>query len=422
MRPLIIIGFLFFVFGFVTWMSSVLVPYLQIACELDQFESQLVAFAFYISYFVMAVPSGYLLKKSGLKNGMAIGLLVMALGAFIFIPAAQNRQYLLFLIGLFVQGTGLAILQTASNPYVTILGPMESAAKRISVMGICNGIAGILGPAVLGVVLLDGVEELAGSLTNMASASKAAALDVLAQKVILPYIIIGIALFALAVFIIKSSLPEISEPEESTEKSGPGMTSIWQFPHLILGVLTLFLYTGVEVIAGNTIIGYATFQGIPMSSARFFTSFTLTSMLAGYLIGIFAIPRWCSQENALKISAVSGIIFSIAALVSVGWLSVFFIALLGLANALMWPSIWPLAIRGLGSFTNTGSAMLVMAIAGGAVLPLVYGKLADLYSPHTGYLILIPCYLFILYYAVSGHQAGTRIKHEALAPSSPSTP
>lgn len=422
MRPLIIIGFLFFVFGFVTWMSSVLVPYLQIACELDQFESQLVAFAFYISYFVMAVPSGYLLKKSGLKNGMAIGLLVMALGAFIFIPAAQNRQYLLFLIGLFVQGTGLAILQTASNPYVTILGPMESAAKRISVMGICNGIAGILGPAVLGVVLLDGVEELAGSLTNMASASKAAALDVLAQKVILPYIIIGIALFALAVFIIKSSLPEISEPEESTETSGPGMTSIWQFPHLILGVLTLFLYTGVEVIAGNTIIGYATFQGIPMSSARFFTSFTLTSMLAGYLIGIFAIPRWCSQENALKISAVSGIIFSIAALVSVGWLSVFFIALLGLANALMWPSIWPLAIRGLGSFTNTGSAMLVMAIAGGAVLPLVYGKLADLYSPHTGYLILIPCYLFILYYAVSGHQAGTRIKPEALAPSSPSTP
>ncbi len=408
MRPLIIIGVLFFVFGFVTWMSSVLVPYLQIACELDYFESQMVAFAFYISYFVMAIPSGLVLKKTGLKNGMALGLLVMALGSFLFIPAAQTRQYLVFLIGLFVQGTGLAILQTASNPYVTILGPIDSAAKRISIMGICNGVAGVLGPLILGAVVLDGTEDLVAKLGGMSAATKAAALDLLAGKVIAPYIVIGVVLVVLAALIVKSGLPEVTEEDESPlgmETATP-RNSILAFPHLILGVLTLFLYTGVEVIAGNTIIGYAAAQGIPMSSARFFTSFTLTSMLGGYLIGIVCIPKYCSQENALKLSAFGGILFALMALFTSGWMSVFSIALLGLANALMWPSIWPLAIKGLGSFTKTGSALLVMAIAGGAVMPLVYGWLADSFSPQAGYWILIPCYLFILYYSLLGHKAG----------------
>ena len=409
MRPLITIGFLFFIFGFVTWMSSVLVPYLQLACELDYFESQLVAFAFYISYFVMAIPSGMVLKKTGLKNGMAIGLLVMAIGALLFIPAANSRSYQMFLLGLFVQGTGLAVLQTASNPYVTILGPIESAAKRISVMGICNGVAGVIGPLVLGAILLDDSQLLVDRIGTMDVSSKIAALQILANKVIVPYIFVAISLVLLAFFIYRSDLPEISDTDtDDVNEPFTGKKTLWDFPYLILGVLTIFLYTGVEVIAGNTIIGYAAFKGIPMSSARFFTSLTLASMLIGYLVGIFCIPRYFSQQQALKMSSVLAIVFSIAALVSNGWVSVMFIALLGLSNALMWPSIWPLAIHGLGALTKIGSALMVMAIAGGGILPLVYGWLADKFDPQFAYWMLLPCYIFILYYSMAGHKVGLK--------------
>jgi FHS family L-fucose permease-like MFS transporter len=256
LNPLIIIGSLFFIFGFVTWLSSVLIPYLQIACELNNFQAYLVAFAFYISYFVMAVPSGKVLKITGYKNGMSLGLLVVAIGSLIFIPAAIYRTYSVFLIGLFVQGAGMAVLQTAANPYVTILGPEESAAKRMSIMGICNGIAGIIAPAILGAVILNNADALTESLKSMNIIDKEAALNALAQKVIFPYIIITIILIALAVFIYRSALPEIDEPLEDnvnlSEKNSK--TSISQFPHLLIGVFTLFLYVGVEVIAGNTIV------------------------------------------------------------------------------------------------------------------------------------------------------------------------
>ncbi|KAA0992321.1 sugar MFS transporter [Dyadobacter aurulentus] len=409
MRPLVIIGFLFFVFGFVTWMNSVLVPYLQIACELNHFQSQLVGFAFYISYFVMAVPSGMLLKRTGFKNGMALGLAVMAVGSLVFIPAAFVRTFELFLIGLFIQGTGLAILQTASNPYVTVLGPMEGAAQRISLMGICNGVAGILGPLALGFVLLDNTQEQIDAIASLSVVERAKELDALALKVINPYIVITIVLIALAVFVQKSSLPELEgEADDSGILGNKKPAGIWSHAHLLLGVATLFFYTGVEVIAGNTIIGYASFKGVDMASARFFTSFTLTSMLAGYLIGIFSIPRFISQRTALTGSAVLGVAFALAAIFTEGSTSVFFIAFLGFANALVFPSIWPLALDGLGALLNLGSALLVMAIAGGAVIPLVYGYYADQHDPQSAYWLLVPCYLFILYYSLSGYKAGKR--------------
>jgi FHS family L-fucose permease-like MFS transporter len=410
LNPLIIIGSLFFIFGFVTWLSSVLIPYLQIACELNNFQAYLVAFAFYISYFVMAVPSGKVLKITGYKNGMSLGLLVVAIGSLIFIPAAIYRTYSVFLIGLFVQGAGMAVLQTAANPYVTILGPEESAAKRMSIMGICNGIAGIIAPAILGAVILNNADALTESLKSMNIIDKEAALNALAQKVIFPYIIITIILIALAVFIYRSALPEIDEPLEDnvnlSEKNSK--TSISQFPHLLIGVFTLFLYVGVEVIAGNTIIQYGTYQNIPLSTSKFFTSFTLTAMLAGYLVGIVCIPKYFSQKTALKYSAVFGIIFVLLALFTHGFISVMFIALLGLSNSLMYPSIWPLAIGGLGKFTKVGASLLVMAISGGALLPLLYGWLADSINAQQAYWIIIPCYLIIGYYAVLGHKIGRK--------------
>lgn len=406
LSPIAIIGSLFFVFGFVTWLNSVLIPYLKIACELNNFESYLVAFAFYIAYLVMAIPSAKVLKVTGFKKGMATGLAVMAIGALIFIPAAISRTYVLFLLGLFVQGTGLAVLQTASNPYITIIGPRESAAKRISIMGICNKVAGAIAPIVLGAITLKNADSLVSRLQTMNPAQKALELDALASRVILPYILIIAILLLLAFFTYKSGLPEIDtdKEDETVAAANTRKTSIFQFPHLLLGVLTIFFYVGVEVMAGDTIISYGASQGIALSTAKYFTTGTLVAMIIGYIIGIICIPKYFTQDNALKVSAIMGLAFSIAAILSQGIISVLFIALLGLANSLMWPAIWPLAIADLGRFTKVGSSLLIMALAGGALIPLLYGRLADVFNPQQAYWILVPCYLFIAYYATKGHK------------------
>jgi FHS family L-fucose permease-like MFS transporter len=408
--PMIIIGALFFIFGFVTWVNGTLIPYLKIACELkSDFQSYLVATAFFIAYTVMAIPSSVVLRKTGYKKGMAIGLFVMAIGAIIFVPAAQSRNFNLFLVGLFIIGTGLALLQTASNPYVSIIGPIESAAKRISIMGICNKIAGILAGLIFGYIALKDADVLEQSLKTMDAAARDAKLDELASRVIIPYIIISSVLIVLAIAILFSGLPDIKDEEDESVKSvrsSSSKTSVFQFPHLILGVLALFLYVGVEVMAGDTIISYGKSLGIELSEARFYTQFTLAFMLVGYVIGIFTIPRILSQAKALRFSAVLGVIFTLAAVMTNGKVSVTFIALLGLANSLMWPAIFPLAIDGLGRFTKIGSALLIMAISGGAILPLVYGKLLESWGSREAYIIMVPCYLYILYFAAKGYKAG----------------
>ncbi|MFI5219966.1 MAG: sugar MFS transporter [Bacteroidia bacterium] len=405
-----ILGTLFFIFGFVTWLNGTLIPYLKIACELNTFESFFVAFAFYISYFFTALPSSWVLKKTGYKKGMMLGLLVMAGGALVFIPAAQTRTYGLFLTGLFIIGTGLSILQTASNPYITILGPLESAAKRISIMGICNKVAGALAPIILGAIVLSDADTLLTDLQTMDIMEKTVRLDELAMRVIFPYTMMAAALTLLALMIRFSGIPEIDMEAENSnavsDANNSGKTSILQFPNLTMGVVALFLYVGVEVMAGDTIGLYGQKQGIALSIAKNFTAYTLTAMIIGYIFGILLIPKYIKQDKALAVSAVIGVLFTIITMTTTGYTSVMFIALLGLANALMWPAIWPLAIEGLGKFTKTGSALLIMGIAGGALLPLLYGRLADISSigSQNAYVIMIPCYLFILYYALKGHK------------------
>jgi glucose/galactose transporter len=385
--PLIMIGILFFVFGFVTWVNSVLIAFFKDAFQLNNFQSLLVTSAFFISYFVMAIPSSWVLAKTGFKNGMSFGLLAMAVGTLLFIPAAKAENYSLFLVGLFVIGTGLALLQTASNPYVTILGPSESAAQRISVMGICNKVAGILSQVIFGGLLLS-------------SAAGAAKLE----TVIMPYGIMTAILVALALWVRFSTLPEV-EAEETEEEKSATKSSVWEYPNLVFGLIAFFLYVGVEVMAGDTIINYGVSKGFSMDIAKSFTSYTLYGMLAGYIVGIFFIPKYLSQSKALNYSAILGIIFSIGAVALDGYLSVLCIALLGLANALMWPAMWPLAIQGLGKFTKIGSALIIMMISGGALIPLVYGSIADsLGDTQLAYSIMVPCYLFILYYATIGHK------------------
>ncbi len=406
--PIFILGVLFFIFGFVTWLNSTLVQYLKIACQLNTFQSFFVTFAFYISYFIMALPASALLRKTGFKNGMMVGLLIMAVGALLFIPAAHSRTYFIFLAGLFIIGTGLSVLQTASNPYITILGPMESAAKRISIMGICNKVAGAMAPVILGAAILSDADHLLGELKVADAVQKTQLLNELASRVILPYTLMAIVLAGLALLIKFSSLPEIdNEKELDFDGEIPQIqTSIFQFPNLILGVITLFLYVGVEVMAGDTIGIYGQAIDIPLSSARFFPFFTLSAMVVGYIVGIIAIPKFITQSKALSYSAVLGVVLSILGITTKGYASVLFIALLGLANALMWPAIWPLAIDGLGKFIKTGSALLIMAIVGGAVLPPVWGKLADFSSIgyQRAYWILVPCYSFILFYSTKGYK------------------
>jgi glucose/galactose transporter len=336
----------------------------------------------------------------------------MAVGALIFIPAAISRTYGMFLTGLFVQGTGLAILQTASNPYVTILGPIESAAKRISIMGVANKFAGILSPIIFGAILLEGADKITAELEGMNEIAKMVVLDDLAAKVIVPYIIMAGVLIFLAGLVRFSSLPDIEGEEEKDDAVQDSRTSIWQYPYLLMGVLSIFVYVGVEVIAVDTLIGYGNFLGFEFSEAKFFASFTLIAMIVGYFIGIIFIPKYLSQSNALKYFSILGVIFTILATLTDGYTSIAAIAALGFANSIMWPAIWPLAIEGLGKFIKIGSAMLIMGIAGGAILPLLYGYLSDVESvgPTQAYWIMVPCYIFILFFAVSGHKIGKRIK------------
>jgi len=386
--PLMMIGILFFVFGFITWVNSVLIAFFKDAFQLNNFDSLLVTFAFFISYFVMAIPSSWVLAKTGFKRGMSLGLLSMALGTLLFIPAAKMANYPMFLFGLFVIGTGLALLQTASNPYVTILGPSESAAKRISVMGICNKVAGILSQFIFGGLFLS---------TGLVGNEKL-------NTVITPYGIMTAILVVLAIWVWFSSLPEV-EAEEDKQDQGAVKDSVWSYPNLVLGLIAFFLYVGVEVIAGDTIINYGVSQGFDKDVAKIFTTYTLYGMLAGYVVGILFIPKYLSQQKALNYSAILGIIFSIGAIVFTGFTSVLCLALLGLANALMWPALWPLAIQGLGKFTKLGSALIIMMISGGALLPLLYGKIADnIGDTQKAYIIMIPCYIFIYFYATIGHK------------------
>jgi MFS transporter, FHS family, L-fucose permease len=409
---IVIIGLLFFVFGFVTWLNGTLIPFLKLACQLNNdIQAFFVTFAFYMAYFFLAIPSSMILKKTGFKNGMSLGLLVMAIGSLVFVPAANARSFGLFLTGLFIQGMGLALLQTASNPYISIVGPIESAAKRISIMGICNKIAGMLSPIILGALVLKnaGSIETAISQTND-SAVKESLLNELAGRVITPYIIMTVVLVLLAFMIKQSALPEIdTDKEDATDKSAVEKNSVLAFPHLLLGVLCLFLYVGAEVMAGDAIGAYGREMGMPLDETKYFTTFTLFAMLLGYIIGIFTIPKYLTQQKALAISAVSGIVFSILAFATTGYLAISFIALLGLSNALMWPAIFPLAISGLGRFTKTGSALLISGIAGGALIPLLYTTLKDkeILSNSLSFMVcMVPAYLYILYYALRGYKVG----------------
>jgi MFS transporter, FHS family, L-fucose permease len=351
------IGLMFFILGCATWLNGSLIPFLKIACDLNNFQSLWVTFAFYIAYTLMALPSAAVLRRTGYRAGMSIGLAVMAFGAVLFIPAARAASYPLFLLALFTLASGMTLMQTAINPYIVCIGARESAATRISIMGLFNKTAGVLVPLAFSGMMLSDFGRYWGVL---------------------------------------------------------------QFPQLVLGALALFVYVGVEVIAGDTIGLYG--HNLHVDKFGILTSYTMGFMVAGYIVGIVAIPRWLSQKQALLLSAVCGIVFSFGVIqgsatgsgLSQAMLGAFgvpavpdtvmFLAMLGFANALVWPAIWPLALEGLGRYTASGSALLIMGIAGGALLPMLYGHLSDVSGSQAAYWLLLPCYALILFYAVKGHK------------------
>ena len=417
-----IIAGLFFIFGFITWVNGALIPFMKTINELTEAQSYLVASASYISFVVMALPASYLLRKIGYRKGMSIGLFLMAVGALIFIPAAEARTYWMFLAGIFIQGTGMTVLQTAANPYITILGPIESGAKRIAIMGIANKVAGALGSVIFGAILLNGIDEVKDVISQVSPEEKGDLLDQMADTVFMPYLIMAIVLFVLGLLMRRAPLPHV-EAEDSIEEGtqSGGKKTIFQYPHLWFGMLTLFVYVGAEVIAGDTIIAYGLALGISASKAKFFTTFTLMAMVVTYALGVVLIPKYLSQKKALQISAVIGLVLSFCIISTTGFTSVLFVAALGIANALVWPAVWPLTLEGLGKHTKTAAALLIMAISGGAIIPPLYGRLVDsskealinsgleaadalALAAKESYYILIPCYAIIFVFAVWGQR------------------
>ncbi|HBG69471.1 MAG: hypothetical protein A2W93_01340 [Bacteroidetes bacterium GWF2_43_63] len=409
---LVIVGVLFFIFGFVTWLNGTLIPFLKIACELTTQQAFFVATAFYFAYFVMAIPVSFVLKYTGFVNSMSMGLIVMMLGSLLFIPAAYSREYWVFLVALFIQGTGLTLLQTAVNPYVALLGPVESAAKRISIMGVANKLAGAFSGIILGSILLAKSDsEIKTDLSFLDAAQKALYLDDLSQKVVGPYLLMAGVLLLLAMMVRFARLPEISSDEPAARFSAKGIpTYAW------LGVVALFFYVGAEVVVGDSVILYGRYLNpdpsfinifgfdINILNPSYFTSYVMAGMIIGYFIGIALIPKVISQQKALQLFSISALIFTTCALLSNGIASLFFIALLGVSNSVMWPAIWPLAIEKTGNKMPIISALLIMGIIGGAIMSPVFGWLADLWNMHQAYVLLIPCYFFVLFFATKGHK------------------
>ena len=416
---IMIIALLFFIFGFTTWINAILIPYFKISCELNNVQSLLVAFAFYIAYFVMAIPAAHLLEKVGFKKGIMFGFWIMALGALIFVPAALTRTYGIFLLGLFSIGTGLAILQPAANTYITMIGSKERAAQRMSIMGVCNKTAGIIAPLLLAAVILKPTDtELFKQLPLMDEVARNAALDELIRRVIVPYTGMAIVLFGLGLMVRYSILPEIDTNNENAAVAGANSdkTSIIQFPHLILGAVALFLHVGSQVTGINTVIGYAQSLNLPLLEAKVFPSYILGITMFGFLSGIVLIPRFINHLNVLRVCTTSAIVLTllffmvhsqVTFLGHTADLSIWFLVILGLSNSLMWSAIWPLALNGLGRFTKMGGSILIMGLCGSAIVPIVYGYFTDRYNPHTAYWVLFPCYIFLVYYAYYGYRIKT---------------
>jgi FHS family L-fucose permease-like MFS transporter len=407
--PLAIITVLFFIFGFVTNLNDILIPHLKRACQLTDLQSSFVTSAFFGAYFLMSLPAAAILKKTGYRKGIFIGLITMAIGALLFIPAANTRFYLLFLFALSVLASGVTLLQVAANPYVTLLGPPEGAASRLSLMGTLNSLGATLGPFIGGIIILSGVDYSTAQINAMPELERIVYLNNEAFSVKTPYLILtGILLF-LGIMILFSKLPEVeSEKLPDLEEKEKINGSIFQHSHLILGVIAIFTYVGAEVSVGAFMIRYGQSSSIPGFTEKIgsqFASMYMFAAMTARFAGIFIMPK-VSTSRALVFNSSLAIVLIMVSIFSKGSIALWCLVLVGLCNSIMWPAIFPLAISGLGSFTKKGSSFLIMGVVGGAVIPPVIGYLAGQESIgiQNAFVVVALCYAFILFYGLEGYK------------------
>ncbi|MCL3780483.1 glucose/galactose MFS transporter [Prolixibacteraceae bacterium JC049] len=380
---------MFFAIGFALGINSYLIPLLKSTLNLSSLESYLVLAATFGAFVIFGYPASLVIGKIGYKRTMALSFLMFAVGFYLFIPSASMESLPLFLLASFISGMGNTFLQASVNPYITILGPIESAATRMSFMGIANKLAWPIAPLFLSLVIGKEVEDVTLADTSFPF-----------------YIIIGVFLL-LGLLALMAKLPEVKAAgeDEDSEEACPyaeTKTSVFQFPHLLLGVLALFLYVGVETISLGTLVDYA--ETLKLPNAEIYAWVAPIGMVIGYICGAILIPKYISQATALRVCAISAIFGSLMVVMVPEAYSIYFIAFMALGCSLMWPALWPLAMKDLGKFTKAGSSLMVIAIVGGAVIPTVYGGMKDLWGAQDAYWICVPCFLYILYYGLKGHK------------------
>ncbi len=390
------VGLMFFSIGFALGINSFLIPTLQSSLNLSAGVAYLLLAATFTPFLIFGIPASMIIQRIGYKRTMALSFVIFAAAFTLFIFSAWRESLILFLAASAVSGTANTILQAAINPYITILGPIESAAKRMSIMGICNKLAWPVAPLFFSLVVPNAANVAIGDL-------------------FMPFMIIIAIFCALSLVSLLAPLPEVSAAGEgSDDEQGDNIdnsyaatkSSIWQFPHLVLGALTLFIYVGVETLSLSTAVDYA--KSIGLDNPDQYAWIPSIGMVVGYICGVLLIPRYLSQQAAMRICAVIGLVGSFALTLAPLTISIWMIFLLSLGCSLLWPALWPLAMADLGHFTKRGSGLLTMAIAGGAIIPTIFGFMKDHMEMQRAYSLAIPCFLMIFYYGFRGYKIRTK--------------
>ncbi|BDQ02908.1 L-fucose:H+ symporter permease [Ignavibacterium sp.] len=404
---LTILTSLFFMWGFLTCLNDILIPHLQNVFELNYFQSMLVQFTFFLAYFLISLPSGKLVEKVGYKKGIVIGLVTAGIGTLIFYPAAGLRSYPVFLLAFFILASGITLLQVAANPYVTILGKPETASSRLNLTQAFNSLGTTVAPYFGSLLILSTAVKTAEELSKMSPAEVEAYKAAEAAAVQYPYLGLAAVLFIIAAIFAVIKLPQI---EASTVQSGDGNgnydeihDSAWGYKHLLLGAIGIFVYVGAEVAIGSFLVKY--FVSLDSSMLEMEAGKMVSFYWGGAMVGRFigsAVQRKIKPGTVLGFNAIMASLLVIISMISDGKVAMWSILLVGLFNSIMFPTIFSLAIRGLGKHTGQASGILCMAIVGGAVIPVIQGLIADSIGIHHAFILPVLCYLFIAYYGFRG--------------------
>jgi FHS family L-fucose permease-like MFS transporter len=423
--PFILITSLFFLWAFGVNLNDILIPHLKKAFDLTDFQSSFIQVAFFGGYCLMALPAGWLMEKIGYKKGILAGLFLCAIGAVLFLPASSSRVYGFFLFALFVMACGQSFLEVAANPYVTILGPPASAERRLNFAQSFNAVGAVLSPIVGRTFILTGVEYAPAQLAAMTAAQLDAYRAAEASTVKGPYLMIAGVFILVAVLIQVTHLPDVQEqPANETGLTAENsVRSVLSHGHLVKGVIAQFFYVGAQVGVASFVIRFAQ-ASVPGTTAKVAATYLLLHQI-GFMSGRFigsALMKQIPPPRLLSIFAGACLVCATVALLASGLLPVWAIVLIGLFHSIMFPTIFALSIKNLGSLTKRGSSLLVMAIIGGAFFPAIMGRISDAASIQKAFVVPLLCYVFILYFGLSGYKPAERVSLKRVAPGTESVP